>query len=71
MVVVTISELRADQFRRHSMAERATSELAGVQILEAGQIQSALAGPDIGDVGDTDLVRTRGFKLLIQVFRHP
>lgn len=68
---VCLDERRGHELRRHAMPERVADEFTGVDILDTGQIQPALTGPDVGDVGHPGLVRTRGVKLLIeQVFRH-
>src|SRR5215470_19939747 len=59
------------QFGTHVLAHRPTHHLAGEQVEDHGQVEPALAGRDIGNIGQPDFIGPVGDKILLeQVFCH-
>lgn len=54
------------QFGAHMIAHRPADDLARGQIEDGGQVQPALAGRQVGDVGQPDCVWPRGREVLLQ-----
>jgi hypothetical protein len=54
------------QFGTHVIAHGPADHLPGEQIEDHGQVEPAFAGRDISDVGQPDLIRPVGDKVLIQ-----
>ncbi len=63
---------RADgEFRAHVISHGPADHFAGEQVEDHGQVEPALAGRDIRDIGQPDLIGAVGNKVLVQhVFRH-
>jgi hypothetical protein len=59
------------EFGTHVIAHGPTNHLAGEQVEDHGQVEPALAGRNVGDIGQPDLIGLVGDKVLIQqVCRH-
>jgi hypothetical protein len=59
------------EFGTHVIAHGPTNHLAGEQVEDHGQVEPALAGRNVGDIGQRDLIGLVGDKILIQqVCRH-
>jgi len=59
------------EFGMQVLAHRPANHLAGEQVEDHGQIEPALAGRNVGDIGQPDLIRPVGDKILLeQVCRH-
>src|SRR5262249_50999435 len=54
------------QFGTHMLAHRPTHHLAGEQVEDHRQVEPALAGRDIGDIGQPDLIGAVGDKILFE-----
>jgi len=57
------------QLRLHPLSHCVTDDLARKDIFDPGQIQPALAGGDVGQIRDPDLVRRARAEILIQQIR--
>jgi hypothetical protein len=51
---------------RHGACRRAADHAARLQIQVGGEVQVALGGQDLGEVGDPALVRAGGLELAIE-----
>jgi hypothetical protein len=59
------------QFGTHVLAHRPTHHLAGEQVEDHGQVEPALAGRNVGDIRQPDLIGLVGDKILLEeVCRH-
>jgi len=64
-------ERRDGEFGAHVIAHGPADHFAGEQVEDHGQVEPALAGRDISDIGQPDLIGPVGNEVLIpQVFRH-
>jgi hypothetical protein len=65
------SERGDGELGAHVVAHGPTDHLAGEEIEDHGQVEPPLAGRDVGNVGQPDLIGPVGHKILIQqVWRH-
>jgi hypothetical protein len=49
-----------DQLGAHVVGHRPAGDPPRVEVLDGGQVQPALPGPEVGDVGDPDAIRAVG-----------
>src|SRR4051794_31892056 len=54
------------EFGTHMLAHRPTDDFSGEQIEDHGQVEPALAGRDIGDIRQPDLIRLLGHEIPIE-----
>jgi hypothetical protein len=59
------------EFGTHVLAHRPTNHLAGAQVEDHGQVEPALAGRNVGDIRQPDLIGPVRDKILLkQICRH-
>ena len=69
-VLLNRSEQRPPgQLRLHAFSHGVTDDLARKDVLDPGQIQPALTGGDVRQIGDPDLVRRARTEILVQQIR--
>lgn len=61
-----VAERAQAELLSHALVHRVADDLAGTHVLELGQIEPALVGADIGEIGEPDLVGRAGGEVLLQ-----